>query len=106
MALKRPWNKYSQDKPWIEKAPAFGSTRIYNADIHTTRWRKLRKHHLSQHPTCAMCERMGRITVAVMVDHINPIAEGGEMWDENNLQSLCAHCHKIKTNKEISRRKL
>ena len=31
------------------------------------------------------------------VDHINPVALGGDMFDEKNLQVLCYTCHKEKT---------
>ena len=100
--MKRPWSAYSQDKPWNVKPPAFGNTRHNNPDYHTTRWRVLRKKQLNDYPLCAMCERMGRVTAAVMVDHKISIAEGGDMWHPDNLQSLCNHCHRIKTNKEIA----
>ena len=32
------------------------------------------------------------------VDHIIEIEDGGEMWDIENLQSLCKRHHIIKTN--------
>jgi len=34
------------------------------------------------------------------VDHIKAVALGGAMWDENNLQTLCKECHKLKTRKD------
>ena len=34
---------------------------------------------------------------SLIVDHIVPIALGGEEWDLNNLQTLCAECNKAKT---------
>ena len=34
------------------------------------------------------------------VDHIIPIASGGEPWDYSNLQTLCRYCHGVKTGKE------
>lgn len=34
------------------------------------------------------------------VDHIIPISQGGDMWDEKNLQILCIDCHKEKSKKE------
>lgn len=36
------------------------------------------------------------------VDHIVPIALGGEMWDIENLQILCHNCHKKKTKKDMN----
>jgi 5-methylcytosine-specific restriction endonuclease McrA len=31
------------------------------------------------------------------VDHIIPISEGGERFDEDNLQAACKRCHAWKT---------
>ena len=39
------------------------------------------------------------------VDHIVELEDGGEMWDINNLQSLCKRHHIIKTNIEKQNRK-
>ena len=103
--MKRPWHKYSVTKPWMEEKPSFGVTRLDVKEYHTTRWRALRKVQLTSHPLCAMCEAKGIITAAVMVDHVRSIANGGDFWDMSNLQSLCSHCHRVKTNKEISKRK-
>jgi len=35
-----------------------------------------------------------------VVDHIEPIALGGDEWDINNLQTLCLKCNKIKTSQD------
>ena len=35
------------------------------------------------------------------VDHILAVVNGGDMWDENNLQVLCYSCHKEKTKEDI-----
>jgi 5-methylcytosine-specific restriction endonuclease McrA len=40
---------------------------------------------------------------AYIVDHIHPIALGGEEWDINNLQTLCIACNKIKTRKDMGK---
>jgi 5-methylcytosine-specific restriction protein A len=44
---------------------------------------------------CASC-RMRFLASAVDVDHIKPLAHGGEDVDEN-VQLLCRPCHKLKT---------
>lgn len=36
----------------------------------------------------------------LIVDHIKPIAIGGDQWDLNNVQTLCLQCNKIKTKKD------
>ena len=42
---------------------------------------------------------------ATQVDHIKPIADGGEPWDLENLRSLCASCHSKKTGRDRLARK-
>ncbi len=37
----------------------------------------------------------------LIVDHIKPIALGGEEFDLDNLQTLCLKCNKIKTAKDM-----
>lgn len=63
-------------------------------------WRTLRKWHLSNNPYCAECERNNINTLAQMVDHIEPIEQGGEKLNEDNLQSMCNSCHAKKSAKE------
>jgi 5-methylcytosine-specific restriction endonuclease McrA len=36
------------------------------------------------------------------VDHIKPLAIGGEEWNESNMQTLCPKCDKIKTAKDMA----
>lgn len=38
-----------------------------------------------------------------VVDHITPIAIGGDEWDINNLQTLCLNCNKIKTKQDAKK---
>jgi 5-methylcytosine-specific restriction endonuclease McrA len=40
-------------------------------------------------------------TMNLIVDHIKPIALGGDEWDINNLQTLCSSCNKLKTARDI-----
>jgi 5-methylcytosine-specific restriction endonuclease McrA len=37
----------------------------------------------------------------LVLDHIMPIALGGEEFDENNCQILCTECNKEKTSKDL-----
>lgn len=37
------------------------------------------------------------------VDHIKPVALGGDMFDEKNLQVLCYSCHKEKTKEDAKK---
>lgn len=46
----------------------------------------------------------GVVTVATEVDHIVPLCHGG-VDDEGNVQSLCAKCHREKTNADMGYRR-
>jgi hypothetical protein len=65
--------------------------------LYPKNWTKIRKEFISKHPLCRSCELFGTIALACEVDHIKPLAKGGEPADENNLQSLCRPCHVRKT---------
>lgn len=65
------------------------------------RWQKYRAGFLSSHPLCASCERQGKITAAVVVDHITPHKGDQELfWVMSNHQALCEECHNRKTATE------
>ena len=57
-------------------------------------WRALRTRYLQVHP---VCEVGGCSRAAVAVDHVVPMARGGERLSWDNLQGLCASCHSRKT---------
>ncbi|MDT0494008.1 HNH endonuclease [Streptomyces sp. NPDC012600] len=52
----------------------------------------------------ARCARCGSLALAgsVDVDHVQPLALGGEDTDQN-VQPLCRDCHRVKTATEFSR---
>lgn len=52
----------------------------------------LRKARLAAEPLCRRCKERGLATAATTVDHIVPLALGGEDVDEN-CRSLCRSCH-------------
>jgi hypothetical protein len=70
--------------------------RLYDLAV----WHDLRAVQLSDEPLCRHCKALGIIALATDVDHIVPIAEGGEQLDQSNLQSLCHSCHARKTRAE------
>lgn len=39
----------------------------------------------------------------LQIDHIQAITNGGAMWDEKNLRTLCANCHLKKTKKDLDK---
>lgn len=69
-----------------------------------SRWERVRAMHLASEPLCRMCLAQGRVTPAVLVDHIVPIRDGGAVLDDDNLQSLCRACHDQKSKEDIRRR--
>ena len=64
---------------------------------HTTRWKKLRALKVGINPLCENCERFNIAKAVQEVDHVHEIEDGGEIWDIDNLQSLCKRCHLAKT---------
>lgn len=62
----------------------------------TARWQRLRKAKLARDPVCQYCPP-GRLTPATEVDHILPMARGGDALDWDNLKSACRSCHSSKT---------
>lgn len=54
------------------------------------------KRRRAQHPFCAHCDARGITRAAVEMDHVVPLALGGEDVDDN-IQGLCLPCHAIKT---------
>ena len=62
------------------------------------RWKKLRKLKVTLDPLCEHCLLNNIAKPVEEVDHIIEIEDGGEMWDIENLQSLCKRHHIIKTN--------
>lgn len=76
---------------------------IYDNVYNTTTWRNLRYYHLLQHPLCERCMK----DLAIEVHHIKHISEGNSIeeyqkigFDDTNLMSVCAECHKVLHGKE------
>ena len=86
----------------IEKRKQYDQARnkewqhLYNA-----RWRRERSAYLMSHPLCAHCLAVGRVTAAVILDHVIPHKGNVKLfWDKSNRQGLCAKCHNVKTYQE------
>ena len=72
------------------------TARGYDAD-----WRKIRERQLRSEPLCRHHKDKGQLVTATQVDHIKPHRGDYALFrDPNNLQSLCASCHSIKTSTE------
>lgn len=63
-------------------------------------WTRFRNWYIRQYPLCRECEKQGRVTATEIVDHIIPLAQGGDKYDERNLQPLCRSHHQEKTSRE------
>ena len=64
------------------------------------KWTKYRAWFLAQaaNALCVYCQREGRITPAVVVDHITPHRGNYQLfWETTNHQPLCKTCHDKKT---------
>ncbi len=81
------------------RAPAMERVRnarraLQKAVYNSARWKWLRSIVLAREPLCRACRRRP----ALEIDHIIDIVDGGELYDEANLQPLCKPCHSAKTN--------
>lgn len=79
-------------KPWRGKT----HDSAIPGDVRLRLWSKCKGH-------CEACTRKILAGEKKAVDHITPLADGGE-HDERNMQILCEGCHKLKTGKESTER--
>ena len=56
--------------------------------VYGRRWRRLRHLVLADSPACKECDRP-----ATEVHHIQPVSDGGEPYEIDNLMPLCRLCH-------------
>jgi 5-methylcytosine-specific restriction protein A len=62
---------------------------------------RIRAMVLREEPLCRHCLASGRVSASVEVDHIVPLGKGGG-GERENMQGLCAPCHKAKSAAEAS----
>lgn len=99
--------------PRCDKHPlSYSPKKVYEHHHHqgkhiysSARWRNLRNQFIKHNPLCAHCKVDDIITPGDMVDHIVEIEDGGEIWDVDNLQTLCNSCHNKKTGNEVKKRR-
>lgn len=97
---RRPPNFKSRSRPakkhgWSKTTRKSRKERGYGWD-----WEKKRLEILERDKgLCQPCLKGGFTALAKQVDHIVPKASGGTD-DDDNLQSICLACHKVKTAKE------
>lgn len=59
-----------------------------------------RASYLRLHPLCKHCLAVGRVELAVEVDHVVPLFKGGDDTSDNK-QGLCKPCHADKTAQDM-----
>ena len=69
----------------------------------TPRYLRLKAQVLAKQPLCAHCQQRGLVAAAIELDHIQPVAGGGDKWDRKNCQGLCRACHRKKSDGELRR---
>lgn len=96
--------------------------RRYYKLIDSRRWQGMRAFQLANSPLCEECNKCGRLRMATVVHHRQPVETGvtfAEMkylaYNPANLESLCVECHNeihnlmgshnISRNREIVRRR-
>lgn len=82
--------------------PAWSGTQPAPARIRGRKLERLRNQLFNQQPLCVRCQAEGRVTIAVIRDHIVPLTEGG-LDVEVNTQGLCGPCSDAKTQAESAR---
>lgn len=82
-------------KPKIRQTPA------QSARLTGRPWRRLRNDVLQANPLCVECERIGRVELAVEVDHEVAVINGGTEA-RTNLRGLCRACHVAKTARDVA----
>ena len=70
---------------------------LYNSK----KWRDYSISYRKKNRRCAACGRLRADYRDLACDHIIPIEQGGDVWDERNHQPLCKlSCHMAKSGRE------
>ena len=70
---------------------------------HTLKWRKLaKKLKREANYRCAACNKIGSLR-DLNVHHKIPVKDGGDFFNESNLEVLCISCHAAKHKKPVSK---
>jgi len=68
-------------------------------------WKLLRAAKKLKDPLCEHCFKLGIFVPMKIADHIIEIEDGGQIWNIDNLQSLCKKCDRIKTARSAKERR-
>ena len=87
-------------RSWKPERKSFHRDKTNYAFYNSYTWRKLSKRYKENNPLCVKCEQAGIISPAEFTDHIVRIEDGGDRFNESNLQSLCSFHHNQKSGRE------
>ena len=77
------------------------STYAQNKLYATRKWRAYRQAIIQRRGgECVECGATP-LDQNIHLDHIKPLAQGGEAYNEENIQILCRECHSRKTAREV-----
>jgi 5-methylcytosine-specific restriction endonuclease McrA len=63
------------------------------------KWDRLSRAKRAASPLCERCERLGVVTVATEVHHIQKVSQRPDLkYEWSNLISVCRECHEILEN--------
>jgi 5-methylcytosine-specific restriction endonuclease McrA len=96
----RPLSHYERQRQQQGLPGRADDRRSASARGYDRRWRQLRDYHLTQEPFCRICSQLGRVTLAVLVDHIKPVTQAPHLrLAPDNLRSLCVEHHGLITGR-------
>ena len=96
----RPWVVQRDSKGVKAQSTNNNNFKEMTSFYNSSRWRGIRSYWIKRNPLCIECSRIGRVVAATVVDHRIPIRQGGDMYSEKNLQSMCTSCHDKKSRRE------
>lgn len=100
MSKPKPHNKESLNKNALTTKSKKDKTKLLRHIYNSKKWKELRNKYINEHPICECCGKD-----ATQVHHKTPFSTGKSVaeikklaYDNNNLVSLCKHCHIKKHN--------
>ena len=69
-------------KPYKQKKQVYGGP-----------WRRIRQQVLERDQHQCQIRQQGCTRIATTVDHIQPLALGGEWYEPTNLRAACSYCN-------------
>lgn len=84
---------------WREREPWERRVGYQDKRVRGRAGQRMRAKVLAEEPCCRMCQAEGKRVQATVVDHIMPLAAGGDN-SRGNQQGLCDPCHDAKSKRE------